>query len=786
MTDPLRVVFVSFEYPPCFGGGIGTYVAVMSRILARRGSRVTIITVTDESLPRLEVGDAGEEIVRLPTHRGLPPRAEPMPALEHWQARTENVAAYLGKLCRAERIDVIEFPDYRAEGLAFLAGLRSMDPAQRPRCVVRLHTPLLVLNRYNRARARFAVLEQLEAEALRLADARVSPSAALAREIHAAAPDVGPIDLLPYPADPAVLDLARAGEDAGAPARSDDILYVGRLEERKGVETLIAAAPRLLAACPGARLRLVGADTEYGAGQPSVRARLERMVAAMDPHIAGRIIFEDALPREALLGRYRAARVCVFPSLFENFPNVCLEAMALGCVVVGSDNSGMAEMIEDGVSGVIARAGDAADLAEKTAAAWSMSEPARRAMGEAARRRIADAYDPDRIAAQWERVCAGRSDPAPPRAAPPSPTVVGRRSDTPRVAVVIPCFNHGAFVGEAVASARAQTWPGVEVVVVDDGSTDPATADALAELARGGVRVIRRDNGGLAAARNTGVRATDAEFFVPLDADDLIEPTFIERLIAPLLEDPTLGYVYSHTAYFGASGGVWACPEYNGHNLLVANQSVATAVVRRRAFDLAGGYAEDMRGGFEDWDFWVALLAVGYRGRCVPEPLFRYRQHAGGSMLTQTQRRRPELIRRMIEHHRWLYALNLEPALCEKDTMFFRAHMEAWETRQELSRLRGGAEVSPEIVVKAREELESILGSKAWRAVALAKANPLYRALARLRWGPGWEQGLALPPDPCLGLERIKTTRSYRVIRAVKSTGVYRMYASSLRGKRPT
>jgi hypothetical protein len=222
----------------------------------------------------------------------------------------------------------------------------------------------------------------------------------------------------------------------------------------------------------------------------------------------------------------------------------------------------------------------------------------------------------------------------------------------------------------------------------------------------------------------------------------------------------------------------------------VANQSVATAVVRRRAFDLAGGYAEDMRGGFEDWDFWIALLAVGYRGRCIAEPLFRYRKHAAGSMLSETQRRRPELIRRMIEHHRALFTLNMDGALCEKDTMFFRSHMEAWEARVELGRVLGGGEASqlngtsghssgavPEIVVRAREELESILGSRAWRAMARAKANPVYRALARARWGEGWERGMDLPADPCTGLELVKGTRSYRVIQVVKGSGVYRMYA---------
>ncbi len=359
------------------------------------------------------------------------------------------------------------------------------------------------------------------------------------------------------------------------------------------------------------------------------------------------------------------------------------------------------------------------------------------------------------------------------------------------MAVVIPCFNHGAFIREAVESARRQTYPNVEIVVVDDGSTDAPTIEMLGSLRAEGIRVLRQENRGLAAARNAGIRATDAEFFVPLDADDIIKPAFVERLIAPLRADPALGYMYCHTEYFGSSGGVWQCPDYDPHKLLVGNLSTATALVRRRAFDQAGGYAEAMTYGMEDWDFWLSLLEVGCRGKLVPELLFGYRQHAGGSMLAHTQRHRPIPVRQIIERHAPMYLVHMEAALTEKDSMFFREHMDAWRARctiEELQRRLGlktdnpaaagppALSFFPDLTTQPREELERILASRAWRSITWVKRSLLYRALARIRFGPGWE-GSTVAESPEARLAKIKVSRSYRTIQRLKGFAVYRWYA---------
>lgn len=790
---PMRIVYVSLEYPPQYGGGIGTYVRAMAGCLAERGHDVTVVTVTDESLPQREM-DGRVRLLRLPLKHAT--GEGPVATLRTWQNRSDAVADALRRMIRRVAIDVIEFCDYRGEGASFLA---ACGPGERPLSVVRLHTPLSVLNTYNASHVRQQVLEAFEHEALRLADRLVSPSHVLMAETRSRLGEDVSIEHSPHPVDPMFLDAPAADGASGKQgAERPEVLYVGRFEQRKGVETLARAAERFLDACPAARLVMVGGDTHKGPGQPSMRAVVERLIPR---RLRGRVELIDRIPREQLIGHYRAARFCVFPSHFENFPNTCLEAMALGRCVIGTSHSGMAEIIEPGVSGVVVPSADVDALVAAMIDLWNMPASQRQAMEAAAHARIRDRYRPEVIAEQWERLYgrlvdehearraredAAAGDEVGPAAAAvacqaPAAHVIDESPADDSVAVIIPCYNHGRYLPDAIASVRAQTHPPAEIIVVDDGSDDPHTVATLECVGGDGVRVIRQANAGLAAARNTGVQASRSAYFVPLDADDKLDPHFIERLLPPLRDDATLGYAYGQVRFFGDQRGEWACPAYDPRRLLIENLSVATAVIRRRAFDEAGGYSPDMVHGFEDWDFWIALLAIGYYGVCVPEPLFWYRKHAGGSMLADTQRHRAEMIHLMIEHHQPLFAATLALSLTGKDRLFFEAHTDAWRLRSQVA-AGGGAPAATTIEdelynrLLAKAELDHIENSRLWRAVQRVKHMPPLGWVNRWRFGPEWDR----PPgdvDPRQRLREIKSGRTYRLIQTLKRTPFYRWYA---------
>jgi glycosyltransferase involved in cell wall biosynthesis len=197
------------------------------------------------------------------------------------------------------------------------------------------------------------------------------------------------------------------------------------------------------------------------------------------------------------------------------------------------------------------------------------------------------------------------------------------REARPAVSVVVPCYNGGRFLDALMRSLTRQTYRDFEIVIVDDGSRDPATLHKLSALG-GAARVIRQDNAGPSAARNAGVRAARADVLFMLDCDDTIEPSFLAETVPLLQASPAdVGMVFSDIRLSGAESGI-STRYFNRFDLLFTNTLSSGLVMRRCAFDAAGGYDEAMRDGYEDWDFSLRLARAGFRGVRLAKPLYIY------------------------------------------------------------------------------------------------------------------------------------------------------------------
>jgi glycosyltransferase involved in cell wall biosynthesis len=244
---------------------------------------------------------------------------------------------------------------------------------------------------------------------------------------------------------------------------------------------------------------------------------------------------------------------------------------------------------------------------------------------------------------------------AEPKGASPSLSDPSRR---PRVAIVVPCFNDGATLGEAIVTIEQQS-PDVELVVVDDGSTDPGTIGLLAELERNGTRVIRQENQGPSAATMAGVRATSAPFVMRLDSDDLLERDGVSLLESALEEAPGAAAAWGDVQTFGiTSFRIPTAPALDPWLLTYTNcVPGAGCLFRRTALDECGGW--QLRDGHEDWDLWLSLAERGQVGVYVPRVIFRYRRDRGGrhlGLLDRTEEHYDELRRR----HESLFARRAE------------------------------------------------------------------------------------------------------------------------------
>lgn len=203
-----------------------------------------------------------------------------------------------------------------------------------------------------------------------------------------------------------------------------------------------------------------------------------------------------------------------------------------------------------------------------------------------------------------------------------------------KVSIVIPCYNHGQYVDEAVNSCLAQTYDNIEIIIVNDGSTDEATNTLLNNYSRPKTKIINKQNEGLAEARNTGIAAATGKYILTLDADDKIAPTYIEKAVNVIEHNDKIGIVYCLAEFFGVRQGKWELEKYHFPNILNENIIFCTALFRKSDWEKVGGYKQEMIYGMEDYEFWLSLIENGAEVYRIPEVLFYYRQHQV-SMLTK-------------------------------------------------------------------------------------------------------------------------------------------------------
>jgi glycosyltransferase involved in cell wall biosynthesis len=196
----------------------------------------------------------------------------------------------------------------------------------------------------------------------------------------------------------------------------------------------------------------------------------------------------------------------------------------------------------------------------------------------------------------------------------------------PLLSIIAPCFNYGRYLDSFVACLQDQTFRNFEVILIDDGSTDPFTIekiDQLQALALDNFRIIRQQNEGVIDARNKAVEVARGKYIFALDPDDAIDKTFLEKCLLYLESAPPNVFVYSWTYSMGEASFIWQT--YDTQSLAVLNENRAgIAVIPREAFIAVGGYNRLMREGYEDWELIVNLVRSGYIGKMIPEPLYHY------------------------------------------------------------------------------------------------------------------------------------------------------------------
>jgi len=668
----MNVWILTSQFPPTVLGGIARYVANAADMFARAGHQVTVVAV--DQTEGEEVRPSGVRVLRFVPRGRMFERHVSQDATDRNPAFPYNILAHPVALSYelAERVsayvqcdgvlpDVIECQEYAALPY-YLIQRRLVERhllSDVP-LVLHLHSPDFCITRANR-QPRYRLpgywVGRMERFCMLAAEGILSPSAFLAGEVAAEAPQLsGAIEVIPYPYAP--LPSPETALDRG------DLVFFGRLEPRKGVMELVEACDHLWSRGRDFRLTLIGDDTPFGPRGVSVgewlRWRYRRRIESGLLTIHG-----TALAPEALWQRLERAWAVIVPSVWENYPNVCIEAMSLGKLVIASTSGGQAEMIgTDGDSGILFSWEKPGDCASAIEQALSLSVEQVQTIGARARERITaltsfEAVLPQRLA-HFERVIADRRPRRtfPGLTIPTAPHSAATDTVPGLLSVVVPYYNLGAYLAETIASIVAASYRPLEIVVIDDGSDDPASVAALErESLRYSdlLRVVRCARGGLARARNLGAHTARGEFLAFVDADDLVDPSFFGRAIDVLQRYDNVSFVYSWVRFFGDAEGCW--PTWNAEfPLLLAHNMLTAFVVVRRSDFLAWGQNDPaLTDALEDYDAWISMLEHGCVGVSLPEPLVQYRVRADSMYRSLSEAQILEMYALIVERHRATY-----------------------------------------------------------------------------------------------------------------------------------
>lgn len=711
----MKHLIICREYPPAPGGGIGTYVAHITRLLAESGETVHVIgQLWEGAEKKVEEKYHGRLIIHRIHFKDWPAfisrKSGPTTKSKEERGLLESsfppqyfswAACHLAeRLIEEEEIDVIEAQEYEAP-LYYLQLRRVLGfgPKRCPPCIVHLHSPTEFIAQHNDwdvCVPDILTAKRLEDYSITTADALLCPSRYLARQVEAHyGLKEGIVSVIPYPiGDTPILERDKRTWEQGS------ICYIGRLERRKGIIEWIDAAVAVASNYPLAHFEFVGANilgTEEMSGEEFVKRRIP-------DDLMRRFHFRGQQNRSSLLQFLAGARIAVVPSRWENLPNTCIEAMSSGLPVLTTAEGGMPEMVMDNRTGWIAAN---ASVDELIKALWraldtppvKIAEMGRCASSDIKRicdnRKIVESHLDFRsqvvnkgakhsvhfpLNLPWNRRSLSNS----------LTRHTSQSKGKTGIAFVVTCYNTGQFLEACLRSIEQQTKQPAIVIIVDDKSTEGQTIKVLRKVQQDGWQVIHKKNGDLISAKNTGMNTIlcsqpDILGFVFLKAEDRLNPGFVAACESVLLQCPEVGLVSCWTQHYGTDDKIWIKPCPGFPYQWLTNEAAPFSVVRADAFSEVGYFRSGLSEGYDVWDLFNAVMVAGWVAVTIPAILGKQRvwnnrlsyitkSRFYGKMQRNLLERFPEIITRDAMDIVFLSQPNFEYSLWE-EVFIIRKHL---------------------------------------------------------------------------------------------------------------
>lgn len=239
-----------------------------------------------------------------------------------------------------------------------------------------------------------------------------------------------------------------------------------------------------------------------------------------------------------------------------------------------------------------------------------------------------------------------------------------KKDTTPLVSVIIPCYNDGKYINEAVSSIYNQDYENLEIIIIDDGSDDN-TKRILEGINKENLQIISQENAGPSVARNRGINIAKGDYILTLDADDYFDSTFVSKAMGILKKNSKIGLVSCWLNIFIDKKiiGKFHHKGGNSDSLIFTNGAIGNALFRKQCWVDVNGYDELMRTGFEDWDFNISIVKEGWEIHIIEEELFNYRDKKKSRNKIANQSFKKELQKYIMIKHKDLYINNYEKTL---------------------------------------------------------------------------------------------------------------------------
>jgi glycosyltransferase involved in cell wall biosynthesis len=657
----MKYWILTTEFPPFYGGGISTYCRETADMMAENGHSVTVF-IYDYSVEKIkESYSGGIRVIRF-----CPLLTDAHTFMGFTASLSYEYAEIIKLFVEKEgNPDILESQDYN--GIAYFIQQfkwQGIEPFTHLKILITCHAPSFICLEYNQV----PVYQfpgywtgEMEKASIKSADLVIFPSTFLQQDMEKRISLKNVNNrVIPNPIKPHRKTAHPSGDKD-----ENMIVCFGKLSPLKGSFELLTYFRKLWDNGSSLQLYFIG-GTDYFF-YPEMQTMYDLISKKYKPYIDKKLLFFTGnLPAEATHSYLLKAKLVVLPSLFDNLPYTVLEAMLSGTIVLASSHGGQAEIITHGYNGFLFDHKIENDFHRQLQNILELSPGQYDSIAQNGVSTVSNKYDPSIVYKKKNTIIEEYLRQIPGDYTYPFIHQLGEHGSDFRAAdcqekinlsIVIPYHNMGNYIEECLISVLGSLYKPDEILIINDGSTDPLSISKLEDLKnKYPVQIISTENQGLPATRNYGAANAKGRFIAFLDADDTVEKMYYGKAIDILTKYNNVHFVGCWLTYFGEGQGTWPAFNPEPPYILVHNMINSSGLVFKRNTFLEHGINKtDMIYGMEDWETVINLTKKGFRGVVIPLKFFNYRVRKGSMAQSFTREKQLYLYKLIGQKHRDFY-----------------------------------------------------------------------------------------------------------------------------------